>query len=1530
MRKMLMAILALAGVALLFAPRVYAQAGEGVMIKQLNDKWEVTRAARLRTSIDPGDPDTVWIGHIYDATWTAGGKMPAGGYGPYKVGRGINHPTRLGSGGAFGTTSIGDNGAWDFDRYQFTEKDSLQGWWPYDRPFLGSTTTFPDYRRAFYGLDMGNNINYVIPQGAPKRTFGVVGLWHSDRGSLTTYAPSDSLGGVTGTVAGRTNVQPVLWSPTECGGAGSTRSAWCGLRSHGDLSHRDDVSRGGTGNPFDASLIQYQSNNGFNFTGSIAANGTDANYPGYIAQLDQMLYRDVDLAEGDGLNISFNFSTNMSTGAQTATPGQVTGWFDKDPISNAQVGVGSTALPMSDGNFISSSLATPVGLVDSFMVYVGAPVDDNNVTFTADLFVGVNQITTVYDKKRRWFSEVLKIVRATGAPATTPSTIIGREILSTFGEHVAGPKTIDVGTLYPTALKAIKDADGNTTNGGRVRIVFRVKTNRGWDDENFGNPGVSYSSGTRGAAIIDNVVVNGWAAANGDFEDPNSINNDTAISATSAWKSTGKPPQSFFHIHKIAGPGSPLDFRDPCGGVDSPNRQCNMYGNVLTPGNHDATGDKEGGDFGSNLQDAQRFAISPTINLSATANGVYNDQGIDDEIARTTGDYFNLLSIYTAGMVDPAVSTAGLQGWGCQSYPARQANGSISWGDARINGFFGFNDPRQCGETFINGGLKAQSMIRTTNAQNRPDSLRLYVMRASRCFFTPTLTAAECNPTTGEHVGSYFDNVALALIDAAPPPSISSFPWNYLNDAFPSNSNVGLLPAGFDTCAASPRIGVYIASPVGSTLRNSISGDSLVISGGGTSVRMDLVFRVLPGPGNYMTIGVKASGVSQRPDGKPSGYVAATPGDGSFFGSYMANTGEFGNKLATSSVALGAGTGDANSGHPIVGGIRRWSQHVWNSARMDTVENNLFPTANDGTQIGLAAGFWAGTYHEADPKFGTLGLLKNRCNMKVPTGSANSTNILCDNSDWTAYGAGSGYPSGGEAPDFIAGKTREYTKIIPDGLLTPGSHVEYYYRKCDPAVPANFEMGPDTNFVFQQAEGGSDGHRWQEFSVLPDRWKDGAWSIADRNAASPACMLYVDYADGRGDETVWVSVADSIGATAAARFGAHNGWHARGDQDITVAIATDPTIAVYAHGGQPGTVWDMFGSKAVESGTAAASIGSRGATLGTGLRAGKDNLYGPTGDMLRQYYRTMLFLQGDLSKSTLGPITDRGDNDIALLQDFATGVAGTTRPRALWFGGRGFVESQNLGVTAHPGFTAGFFGAGLVSGDYRAFTGNTRDVIDLTTFSPTDSTGNIYGLNNFCTFTNDLLSITGPGAMAAKYEDAGLPAGNPRIASVYAPSSLPATTHPYVSLVDGWRETSIGGRNTVTTTGRIAYFFNVYSRLFGALNCPLAPGAPVSVGENPNGALVNFLALRSENPFRSDKAKISFGITRKEKVELKVYDVTGRLVKTLANREFDAGSHDLFWDGTNDEGQLVSRGVYFYQLRTPSFVSQKKLALLKN
>jgi hypothetical protein len=666
---------------------------------------------------------------------------------------------------------------------------------------------------------------------------------------------------------------------------------------------------------------------------------------------------------------------------------------------------------------------------------------------------------------------------------------------------------------------------------------------------------------------------------------------------------------------------------------------------------------------------------------------------------------------------------------------------------------------------------------------------------------------------------------------------------------------------------------------------------------------MDMVFRIKPGVGNFVTIGNPASGIRKRPDVA----TAATPGDGTFFGEYMSSPGQF---------SKGTHAGG-------------WNKDTWNSVRCDTAERNLFPTANNGSVVGLTPGAWVSTIHESDPKYTTLGISKFICAMTVPTGETNSTNILCDGTNWGAYGAGSGW-------DGVT-TTKEMTKIIPDGLLTPGAHVEYFFRKGDVGNPSAFGLAPDTNMVFQPAEDSNDGHRWQEFSVLPDRWKDGAWSASYRDASAPACMLYIDWADHRGDERVWVGIADSIGATAQARWGAHNGWHARGDQDITVSVGTDPTIAVYPHGGQPGTIWDMFGVKASENPTGGPSLASRTTTEPTGFMTGKKNLNGPSGLMLRQYYRILFILTADLGAGNIGPFVDKGDDDVGLLQDFASGVAGTPKPRAVWVMGRRFVEGQMTGGQfAHPTFPPTYFGAGLVSGDYRSYAGNTNDIVDLIPNAPIVTNGNLYSVLSTCVIQNDVLSTVGTfgAVMAARYEN-GTTGTNPKIASIYAPSSLPGTDHEALTLVEGFRIQSLGTWKTLTSQGTIDYFSNVITNLFSSLNCLLAPGQVIGVGDGPNNPLVYFLALQSENPMRNGMAAIAFGVTRKERVELKVYDVTGRLVKTLVNREFDpaqgapAGQFTVHWDGSDDEGRRAPAGIYFYQVRTPSFVGQKKLAVLR-
>ncbi len=69
------------------------------------------------------------------------------------------------------------------------------------------------------------------------------------------------------------------------------------------------------------------------------------------------------------------------------------------------------------------------------------------------------------------------------------------------------------------------------------------------------------------------------------------------------------------------------------------------------------------------------------------------------------------------------------------------------------------------------------------------------------------------------------------------------------------------------------------------------------------------------------------------------------------------------------------------------------------------------------------------------------------------------------------------------------------------------------------------------------------------------------------------------------------------------------------------------------------------------------------------------------------------------------------------------------------------------------------------------------------------------------------------------------------------------------------------------------------------------------------------------NPFRS-ATTIPFSLPRRGLVTVRLLDLQGRVVRTLADGEFAAGSHDIHWDGRDDQGSLVRAGVYFVKLRS--------------
>jgi hypothetical protein len=103
---------------------------------------------------------------------------------------------------------------------------------------------------------------------------------------------------------------------------------------------------------------------------------------------------------------------------------------------------------------------------------------------------------------------------------------------------------------------------------------------------------------------------------------------------------------------------------------------------------------------------------------------------------------------------------------------------------------------------------------------------------------------------------------------------------------------------------------------------------------------------------------------------------------------------------------------------------------------------------------------------------------------------------------------------------------------------------------------------------------------------------------------------------------------------------------------------------------------------------------------------------------------------------------------------------------------------------------------------------------------------------------------------------------------------------------------------------------------------------PVAV--NNSAPLTNYLANNCPNPF-NPVTTIRYGIDGPTHVSLKIYNVEGRLVKTLLD-EFQtpvAAGNSVTWRGVNDAGKEVGSGVYFYKLVTKRFTQTKKMVLLK-
>ena len=107
-------------------------------------------------------------------------------------------------------------------------------------------------------------------------------------------------------------------------------------------------------------------------------------------------------------------------------------------------------------------------------------------------------------------------------------------------------------------------------------------------------------------------------------------------------------------------------------------------------------------------------------------------------------------------------------------------------------------------------------------------------------------------------------------------------------------------------------------------------------------------------------------------------------------------------------------------------------------------------------------------------------------------------------------------------------------------------------------------------------------------------------------------------------------------------------------------------------------------------------------------------------------------------------------------------------------------------------------------------------------------------------------------------------------------------------------------------------------------------GAPTDVEELESPSLPEHFLLSQNrpNPF-NPSTRIEFSLPRSTYVEICIFNIEGRRIRTLVSEHLSAGYKAVSWDGVDDAGREVSSGVYFYRLVTKDFTDSKKMILLK-
>jgi hypothetical protein len=458
--------------------------------------------------------------------------------------------------------------------------------------------------------------------------------------------------------------------------------------------------------------------------------------------------------------------------------------------------------------------------------------------------------------------------------------------------------------------------------------------------------------------------------------------------------------------------------------------------------------------------------------------------------------------------------------------------------------------------------------------------------------------------------------------------------------------------------------------------------------------------------------------------------------------------------------------------------------------------------------------------------------------------------------------------------------------IFPDNLFTPGTRVDLFYRtKLD--TGSVWYVLPDTGLVA--------GGNYIEWEALPSSaHTDSTWN----------CVLYVDHFDGRGAQPFI-------------------------EDGLALALGT---------GGNnfEGTNWDRYDVEAPSSQQA-----SFGRPLGTTYGATVIQTLG---------YDCIVWNSGNLNAFNVV----KEDADVLIpyltLLDFPG--------NSLWVSGDGAANSMTGESASEP---SALLLLNTVMGAARRTGCNTfRDADCPVSSDPEDTTACVYldpvgglgpaadqlgrtvfhrGQGNGCPQLRSFDVLDEFGSIGEGDETYHTDVKDADFASIAAEATGGIGVPEYRTLIDGvsvhYRrddgtpcDFTTGGTTSVDERVAEALHYLGHDTASECLDPTAATGAPIDlVRPTYRTTLANF----APNPLLAGaKGKITFTMEKDGPANIDIFDVNGRLVKTVFDGVAQAGPNEASWNGTDFTGRDVASGVYFYRLRADLKDLSKKMVVVRN